>query len=124
MKKSPIKRKTPLRKVSPKRAKENRIYMEKRAAFLKAHPYCQIWMRRNDYTEATIMFWDYLLRQGDVFLKPLFANHIPRSTEIHHTKKPKCKYLNDESTWLAASHQEHVWVENHKGEARRLGLLQ
>lgn len=49
---------------------------------------------------------------------------VPKSSEIHHTKKPKCKYLNDESTWMAVSREGHEWIEHHKSEARELGMLQ
>lgn len=47
----------------------------------------------------------------------------PRATEIHHTRKPKCKYLNDESTWLAVSRWSHEFIEQNKSVARELGLL-
>lgn len=49
---------------------------------------------------------------------------IPKSTEIHHTKKPKATYLNDESTWLAVCREMHEKIENNKAWARSKGYLQ
>lgn len=49
--------------------------------------------------------------------------YVPRATQIHHMKKPKSKYLNDESTWMAVSSHAHRYIEDHKSEARKKGYL-
>lgn len=109
--KAPRKR---LPRVSTKRQREAATYRLLRAAFLQANPCCQAWKRIIDH-----------LWKNDV---PWMVEHAPspapHSTEIHHTKKPRCKYLNDISTWLAVSRWSHEWIEQHKNTARALGLLQ
>ena len=104
-KRKPLKRGR-VRKVSKKRARENRIYTVRRRAFLEAHPFCQA-------HEAIASFLCWPIGIG-----------VPRSEEIHHTKKPKQTYFLDESTWLAVSKWSHRWIEDNKGIARNLGLLQ
>ena len=108
------KQKKRIRPMSKKRERENREYLKKRKAFLKAHPYCQARAKISDfmYSECEAAWMDSLFNQGSWY-----------STEIHHMKKPKCKYLNDETTWLAVSRWSHNWIEDHKDVARGLGLL-
>ncbi len=107
--------KKPIPKVTKKRAKANREYAVRRKAFLEAHPSCEAhgriceWLHENDKTA-----W---------LAAPYNVYRQLRSAEIHHTRKPKCKYLNDESTWLAVCRWSHLWIEDHKDVARRLGLL-
>lgn len=104
--------KKPLRRVGKKREKENREYLKRRKAYLKEHPWCEA------YQIIPARYkWQVAVRGGWGWARRFIA------TEIHHTKKPKCKYLNDESTWLAVSMWSHNWIEDHKKEARRLGLL-
>lgn len=102
--------------VAPKRAKANREYAKRREDYLIIHPYCQIYLRVHNIAEHEVISAE-LSGQFSKFI------HVPRSNQIHHSKKPKCKYLNDESTWFAASPKWHDWVENNKKEARSLGLL-
>lgn len=89
--------------MSSKRAKLNKEYSKRRKAYLTRHPYCM----------AQFVIWPESM---DI------VNHY-RATEIHHTRKPKCKYLLDESTWLAVSAIAHRWIEDHKDIAREIGLL-
>jgi len=101
-------------RVTKKRAKQNREYAARRKAYLLAHPYCM----------ARDKIMDYLREEND--LAAYMA--APRggiwfSEEVHHTKKPKCKYLNDESTWLAVCSWSHRFIEQNKSVARTLGLL-
>lgn len=102
----------PLKHVSKKRGAANREYAKRRKRYLAEHPKCEAWGRIVDW--AIESGW---LSFNEV---PVAA---PQSSEIHHTKKPKCKYLNDESTWLAVSRWSHDWIENHKDIARKIGLL-
>lgn len=102
----------PLPRVSKKRAKQLREYAKRRRAFLDDFRYCQAW--------ETIMDWLFHNEKATWKISP---REHPKSTEIHHMKKPKCKYLNDETTWLAVSRWAHNWIEDHKNIARELGLL-
>lgn len=97
-------------KVTPKRAKANREYSVRRKVFLLAHPQCMAWEAIRHYA------WQNLYNITMPAVRPL-------ATEIHHMKKPKSKYLNDESTWLAVSRWGHEFIEQNKSIARKLGLL-
>jgi hypothetical protein len=112
-KKKPRKR---LPRMSERRKKEARIYAVKRKAFLEDHPEC---MAREAIAE-----WTYVNDPFAWNLCPWYESAQSRSIEIHHTKKPRSKYLNDESTWLAVSRWSHDWIENNKKAARSIGLLQ
>ena len=103
-----------LPKQSKKREGENREYSKRRKAFLLAHPLCEAWL----------VFVDHIFDNpgGAISLIDLPSQHPP-SSEIHHMRKPRCKYLNDESTWLAVAPECHRLIESHKSTARMLGLL-
>ncbi len=121
----PLKR-TPLKRVSKKRAKENRKYMERNRLFLQTHPWCQIWLKKNGFTEDQVesdgdrgwieVDWDN--GNGVVATIP-----VPRSTEVHHMNGRNGWRLLDETEWCAASSAEHAWVKLNQSEARRIGVL-
>lgn len=90
-------RKKPMRRVSKKRAVANKEYSLRRKAYLKEHPYCFV-------------------------AHELWGELLP-TTDIHHMKKPRATYLNDETTWMAVSRRAHTWIEDHKKEARERGWL-
>lgn len=117
--KAPKKRKR-INSVSKKRSEALRIYAKKRRAFLAKRRLCQAYDR--------IVFWagKNAMRSSlalDTWYEVPF-DRTPLATEIHHTKKPRSKYLNDESTWLAVCRWSHNWIENNKSTARQVGLLQ
>ncbi len=93
-------KRTPLRRVSKKRAVGLRIYSKLRKQFLEEHPYCQAY--------ATIWY-------------P--ACDSPPSVEIHH-KRGRGKYLNETSTWLAVCRMSHDFIHQHPKAARIMGFLQ
>jgi hypothetical protein len=111
----------PMKPRSKKRAKADAEYSVRRKRFLAEHPYCQWWLRENGCTEE----------QADLFQGWVWINQyntmvkvqVPLSNQIHHMRKPKSKYLNDESTWMAVSREGHEWIENNKSEARKRGYL-
>lgn len=107
------KQKKQLKKVSKRREGANREYTLRRKAFLWEHPYCFAY---------GIIAAAWRLGEGQA-IPAHWPKSCPRSEEIHHMRKPKCKYLNDESTWLAVSRWSHEWIESHKSTARKLGLL-
>ena len=90
-------KRTPLRRVSKKRAKEMRTYSAMRKTFLAAHPVC-------------------------VVAEALWGSKR-RTTDIHHRAgRYNGNYLN-EATWLAVSREAHQWIHDHPKEARERGWL-
>lgn len=47
---------------------------------------------------------------------------IPEATDVHHGHG-RGKFYLDESTWFAASREEHEWCHRHPSQARALGLI-
>jgi hypothetical protein len=77
-------RRTPLRKVSTKRSRELREYSQKRKVFLLDHPFCQVWLARNDIEE--LGQWIYRDRkQGFVYSDlSILALRPALAIEVHH----------------------------------------
>jgi hypothetical protein len=93
--KSPISlKKSPIKKRSAKKEKEDREYTKLRKEFLELHPACQI--RIHECTH--------------------------KATEIHHTQYRGIRYL-DISTWVSACHNCHEWCHSNPQQARQLGYL-
>lgn len=116
-------KKTKLKAVSNKRAKANAEYSRRKKAYLEAHPICQIWLKKLGFGHDEGGYYGSDFSGASVGWM-LWKHSAPFSTEIHHSKKPKATYLNDESTWFACCREMHDWVESNKGTARQLGLLQ
>lgn len=112
----PLKR-SRVRKVSSRRAKQLREYAAKRKAFLLKNPYCQIWLKRMGMTESHAVLW------GGQYMKDMTVYWAPRSVEVHHVRGRIGAMLNDERYWLAASREEHEWAHSHPKEARALGII-
>lgn len=125
MKRSPLKRKTPLRKQSKRRSKDYDEYMRKRDAFLIKNPICQLWLTENEWESSGngIYFhekWGHLT-YSDV--QVVFG--APRSTEIHHKccgKNRKATYLR-EDTWMAVSAWGHDFIHKNPKLAYERGWL-
>lgn len=113
--KTPLKR-TPIRRVSSKRAKELREYSKRRLVYLAAHPYCQIFLAMAGLTEADVD------EDGHIFTGQSYMS-VPRSTEVHHMNGRNGWRLLDEKYWCAASHDLHAWVKEHQSEARKIRVL-
>ena len=112
----------PIPRVTKKRRGKNAEYARRRKAFLVAHPFCQVFIKEHqthDESEAAV-----ILRDGWLFVGRTHQMQCPKATEIHHTKKPKAKYLNDETTWLAVCREMHDKIESNKAWAREKGYLQ
>lgn len=88
-------RRTPLRRVSKKHAKELRIYAKLRLDFLESHPMCEV--GRKD-----------------------ICNRF--SCDVHHVHG-RGKHLNDKGTWLAVCRPCHDFIHRNPGQARQLGFL-
>lgn len=121
IRKSPLRRKSRLSPVSPKRAKELKEYRVRRAAFLAAHPWCQVWLAENGVTE------DDVNPKGVAVIKEAFSirccGSVPRSEEIHHRKHREGKRLNDEQYWMACSRQGHRAIHANPALAYKMGWL-
>lgn len=112
---APKRAKKRIPKVTPKRAKANREYAVRRKRYLETHPWCEAWsVIVHNAPVSTIYI-------SEEWTLPVSR---PLSTQIHHKRKPRATYLNDESTWLAVSDWSHRWIEDHKKTARSLGLLE
>lgn len=106
MKRTAINRRTPLRRVSKKRAREQRIYAQKRKAFLEANPICWVWAANNVVK----------MIEGE-------TTKAHRSTEVHHKNGRTGKNYLDESTWMAVSAKGHCWIHQNPKEARAKGWI-
>ncbi len=106
-------RRTPIRRVSKVRARENRVYLKRSRAYLEAHPYCLIWLAKHGHTEAEAFYHGGSFKEGQ----------CPESTECHHMNGRNGWRLLDETEWCAASSAEHAWVKLNQSEARRIGVL-
>ena len=91
-------KRSPLRRVSKKRAKENRLYNVLRTEYLQLHTNCKV-----------------CENQG----------HVPvrKATEIHHMNKRFGSRLNDMTMWLPVCHACHMAIEADKKNAREVGYL-
>ena len=97
LRKTALKRKKPLARISKKRKREAVVYGVKRKAFLRNHRYCQAC--------------------------PKFSLPMLKANQVHHTKgRTGLNYL-DVSTWLAVCGPCHELIHQSPNTARELGLL-
>ena len=90
------KQKKRIRPMSKKRERENREYLKRRKAFLKAHPSCQA-----------------------VFS----INCSGVSEDVHHSAGRLGGNYLDEKTWIATCRSCHINIHRWPRSARNLGLL-
>ncbi len=105
-------KRTPIRRVSTKRAKQLREYAKLRSLFLQAHPYCQVWLDLHNLNE------DEVEQRGVCVVA-----RIPRSVDIHHISKRNGERLNDTGLWLAVSREMHERIHREPKWARERGYL-
>lgn len=97
MKRTPLKRRTPLKKCgklnafSPKRAAQHRAYTAARDAFMREHPNCQ--------------------RCGGT------------AHDLHHRRGRQGKLLKDRRFFMAVCRECHDWIHANPAEARATGFL-
>lgn len=94
MKRTELTRRSPLRRVSPKRRTQERVYSKLRAQFLDAHPWCEF---------------------------PLGCTE--RATTVQHIRGRFGARLNDMRWWRASCLRHNLWAEDNTGEALALGWL-
>lgn len=90
-------KRSPIRRVSKRRAVENKIHSQLRREFLEKHPFCEVMQQ--------------------VFKKTYMA------TDIHHMRGRFGNRLNDQEHWLAVSRTGHDWIRDNPKEAERRGFL-
>lgn len=124
-------RRTPLKRVSTKRAAEMKIYSERRKIFLQNHPFCQVWLKDNGYLEEAVLSAFHELGDRAVVVNEIWAGkertlirvgYIPVATEVHHREGRGKNYLN-EATWLAVSAQAHRKIHQNPKWARANSFL-
>lgn len=116
---SSILRRTPLRRISSRRLDEQAEYRIRSAAFLLAHPYCQVWLTERGIDERVAIRCSGVLDFGPGVSRVL----VPRSRTVHHRNKRRGPRLLDESEWMAVSWAAHQRIENNKAWARERGYL-
>ncbi len=105
-------RRTPLRRCSKKKAKENAIYMKLRKEFLETHPHCEHWMNeRGIRNEAE------LKQRGECVVAS-----CPLATEVHH-KMGRGKYFLDTSTWMAVRAGHAIFIHQNLSHSRKMGYI-
>ena len=106
-------KRTPLRRVSKKRAKQLRTYTDVRKEYLKEHPWCVVCVK-----EFSIKHQDFY---NDVeYNGPISSNleTVRKATQIHHVCKRRGDKLNDTSKFLPVCARCHTWIERHLNLAR------
>ncbi len=92
-------KRTPLRKVSKKKAQEQAIYRRLKFAALFPGPLCE-------------------------FPTPDFEFGCPNTaTQVHHAKGQRGALLINKRYWWLLCMEHHRWVEDHKREARKMKLI-
>lgn len=110
----PLKR-TPLARVSKKRAKEMRTYSKLRKEFLEAHPWCQVWLKENGFIESNAYMM--LAYAGTI------QRECPPACDIHHAAGRSGSNYLDTSTWMACSREGHRKIHDNPKWAREMGFL-
>lgn len=112
-------KRTPIRRVSKKRAKENREYSKLRKEWLELHPYCQATIKLYGLDEEEVIRW------GGLVLATLNRHEIvvPRATEIHHVGRRRGAMLCDVSKFMAVCRDMHLRIHAEPSWAKENGLL-
>lgn len=134
MKRSPLQRKTPLKRGlsqlrrtplkkkpskglrprSKKRAAQESVYRKKAALFLQKHTHCKV-CQDLGMTGA-------ILELDTPNYRGIFQIPTP-ATEVHHMGRRHGKWLLDERFWLPVCNPHHLFIEQHGDWAREHGYL-
>ena len=90
-------RRTPLKKMGKDKARETRKYWVLRRKFLDENRFCEVPQELHDCTL--------------------------QATTIHHMNRQHWKIMNETRWWFPACMNGHTWIEEHKNEARKHGLI-
>ena len=106
-------KRTPLRRVSKKRAKQNREYTCVRKAYLQEHQYCEVCQKEHLlYMRAFMVNEEY---DGPIKSD---AEPIKKAKEVHHILKRYGDRLNDSNWFLAVCNRCHTWIHDNPSIAR------
>ena len=86
------------------KARETRKYWPLRRKFIEDHPHCEFPISSSDpliYTPTC----------------------MSRTISIHHMNGQNWRVMNETKWWLPTCIEHHAWIEAHKNEARKLGLI-
>jgi len=109
-------RKKPMRRVSKKRATDNKLYLAKRKAFLALRPLCEVWVElTNEGTREASLLKGQIF--GGIALRPEY------SSDVHHMEGRRGERFLDDNTWMACSRKAHAWIHAHPKQARVMGWL-
>jgi len=120
-------KRTPIRRVSVKHAREMKEYTRLRDQFMADRPVCEVWL--SDHLWQTVVdrngrpTGEYC--RGSYVTVPaehLLAFGAPRSEELHHREGRGKNYLKV-SSWLAVSAQAHRRIHGSPSWARANGFL-
>lgn len=121
--KSQLKR-TPIRRVSKKRAKELRQYSKERAEYLAENPVCEVWLKENGWIKesAGVYIIAGCLGGFIAMARDLLEAGAPHSDQVHHKSKRRGAMLNDKRFFLAVCDQNHKRIEANLSWARANGF--
>lgn len=125
MKRTALKRKTPLRRMGKRRQGEYKEYMRKRAIFFEKHPICQLWCDENNWADNGDGTYTDLIHGQETYDAEKLMKwwRAPESNSLHHKNGRNGKNYLDESTWMACSAANHARIEANKSWARANGYL-
>ena len=95
MRRSPLRRKTPLRSHSPKRREQMRFYNQEKEEYLRSHPRCQVQL----------------------------DNCMGEAGQVHHMNGRNGSRLRDQTYWLPVCQNCHDYISSHRAWAEKHGYL-
>ncbi len=113
---SQLSRSVGLRPRAPGKIAAHRQYLQDKAVYLAAHPFCQIHIAIFGLDEALVIERGGKVSAGGQWF-------VPRSTDIHHRNKRDGERLLDQRWWISCCRENHDLVERCKAWARDNGLL-
>jgi hypothetical protein len=87
-------KRSPLKKMSKKKAQQDRAFRILKPIYIRSHPYCE-----------------------------MFDDCFNETVDIHHMKGQAGELMCDEEWFKATCRPCHDWVETHKNKARAMGLI-
>lgn len=126
--KKPIARgRTPIRRVSKKRARQLAEYRMRRERFLREHPVCAVWLNDHGWSQcATVPPMYRKDERGNTTIATLAYvqdEGAPEATEVHHKNGRTGERLNEERDWLPVCRKAHEWIHANPSAARARGFL-
>ena len=117
MKRTPLKRKSPIKKQGKKRAAANKLYSVKRRDFLYMRPICEVWIELSNLNTRASNLLKGAIFDGEIGYRPEY------SVDVHHKEGRAGEHFLDDATWMAVSRKAHRWIHDHPKQAREMGWL-